>query len=170
MSDATSELSPGDPSTEGPKGIGGFLVLPILGLLLSGFLGLASLISLITPDTWSMVTLLVQGHLQDELVGFVVVSVFEVVSIIALLFLNAWCLVAIFNERRNVPTLMAVFYGGSLALALIDLLALSQMPPDVVTKADQFDAMRDFMRAVVAAAIWIPYFLVSKRVKNTFVH
>jgi hypothetical protein len=40
---------------------------------------------------------------------------------------------------------------------------------DLFTSEDDYDTAKEIIRSVFRAAIWIPYFLISDRVKKTFV-
>jgi transglutaminase-like putative cysteine protease len=67
-----------------------------------------------------------------------------------------------FQRRSSVPRLAVIFYGASLVMGILD---------NGIAKAYDSAAEVDFgeiFRALVAAAIWIPYFLLSERVKETF--
>jgi len=57
-------------------------------------------------------------------------------------------------------------YFPKLAIALM---ALQIAPEAAATYAEPSDNVRELIRAVFAAAIWIPYFVRSRRVKLTFV-
>jgi Protein of unknown function (DUF2569) len=84
----------------------------------------------------------------------------EVAVVTAAVLLVAVTTVAFFQKRRWAPRVVIVLLALEAVLAAVPvLLARGPVAPDDT---------RDFGRAVVAALIWIPYFLVSKRVKATF--
>ena len=76
-------------------------------------------------------------------------------GILLLLFIVT--LYAFFTKRRYFPKLA------------IALMALQIAPEAAATYAEPSDNVRELIRAVFAAAIWIPYFVRSRRVKLTFV-
>lgn len=53
----------------------------------------------------------------------------------------------------------------ALLVQAADLIGVIGLLDSALTDAD----FRDLGRALAAAIIWVPYFMVSKRVKNTFV-
>jgi len=60
--------------------------------------------------------------------------------------------------------LYVAFLLGNVALAIFELLALFMLPgPEAA------EAPREAARSILVAAVWIPYFLTSRRVKVTFV-
>ena len=68
--------------------------------------------------------------------------------------------VGFFQKRRWAPRAY---------VALLAFNVLGTALPAVLTRGSLSRADgRDLARAAIAAAIWIPYFLVSKRVRNTF--
>lgn len=67
------------------------------------------------------------------------------------------------RKTKKTPLLFTLFMGVSLTvLALDHILTLAFFSADQVPG-------RDLVRQALGCAIWIPYFRVSKRVRNTFV-
>jgi hypothetical protein len=139
----------GSPQTQGPryKRIGGWLILIAFGLALTpvvggfGLLGCFTLISL-GDDS------LPPGFLAYSIVQLGGLSIAAIVG-----------LVLMFRRSRVFPKYMICMMAGSLLLAL-GALAIGMTDEDSVS---------DAVRSVISSAIWIPYFIVSKRVKGTFV-
>jgi hypothetical protein len=149
---------------DSPRGIGGWLILPIihlfadLGVLIFGVAagfrkGTAA--SQISSDAFP------QGAI------FFVLFLFFAVAVCAY---AAYCLVRLFQKKRDVPELMMVFYVLVAIKAVITLGLLRHFPNAQTTDDVLRSAWQGFFGAVAAAIVWIAYFRKSVRVRNTFVN
>ncbi len=137
---------------EGPKGLGGWLTLPAIGLVL-GPIGIASV-------------LLMELGVADELAGtgYGGLLAFHVVLQLGLLILSVFAAFRFFGKKSNAPRVMIVLYLANLAVSATFLAATGAVGDSEVA----LGAAEDVLRALIAAAIWVPYFRKSKRVKATF--
>lgn len=62
---------------------------------------------------------------------------------------------------------MIIYFSSILALHTIDWILTLQIP--LMWEIEGGVSPKEVIRQVIVSAIWIPYFLKSKRVKNTFV-
>ena len=135
-------------------GIGGWLVLPAIGLILAPIIEVVSLIIAI-------------GLFEDVSdAGYGGIFLFNIIVEFGLLILIVYAAICFFGKKAITPTVMITLYvvqviasGVCLVLALM-------------AEAESF-AIEDgkaLFRGLIGAAIWIPYFSVSKRVKATFVN
>lgn len=147
-----------------PTGIGGWLVLPLIGLMLSPFIigwGTHQLIEVVRAPSWTSLT--TPGNpAYHPLYGMLIPT--EIAVNAALGIFSIVLIVLFFKRHPRVPALMIAFYLVNLAVVAGDTYAAAFLP------GFQFDqaALRDLARAVIAAVIWVPYFMISKRVRNTF--
>jgi hypothetical protein len=90
--------------------------------------------------------------------------IFEIGGKLLTLALSVLCLIAFLKRRDITPRLMMAFYSISLLVITLDLLLARFFEIEV----DQKD-FNGLYRSMANAAIWIPFFLKSLRVKNTFI-
>jgi len=150
-----------EPQGDGKLSIGGWLVLPAIGLVLTPFLLLFQVFNddYFHKDIWEGFYL--AGY---ENAGFLNIYLgFELFYNVLLFSYSILLIVLFFSKRTNLPTLMIFFYAINLAMIILGSFILNQSGIDDPTFG------KDLFRSIFSAAIWIPYFLVSKRVKNTFV-
>lgn len=119
------------------KGIGGWLILPIIGLFSS--------IPFILYDLLSMNA----EYVFNFYIGLL--SFFD----IAFLIFVSFALFSIFNKKKYVSKIMITFYIANISVGMV----FSYLTED----------FSSLFQAIIGGAIWIPYFLKSERVKNTFV-
>ena len=153
---------------DGPRGIGGWLVLPLLGLIVSpvrtAITCVRDFVPVFKPSTWAALTT-PGGPGYHPL--WVPVIVFELVGNVTLIAFTIFVLVRFLKKSRRVPRLMIILLLGIAGFLLLDHLLVGLIPAlSAVPDAQSTTALS---RSVVAAAIWIPYFLKSRRVRNTFV-
>ena len=154
-----------------PEGIGGWLVLPLIGLVLA-LLSLlynlfGNLLQAFRGDLWSAMTAPDSGFYSAYWPHYLVVS--SVVNV-AFIVCIALLLVGFLKRRRQVPLLMIVFYLAAIALGVFDFLSLRYLAKDapLAQAALAQGAFSLLVRSAVPSLIWIPYFLRSVRVRNTF--
>ena len=138
---------------DGPKGIGGWLILPTIGTVLSPFL--------MAFSAYQSAAAL-GSHLSFGLQFFIVLEALFNGGLTI-----AWIVaaVALFKHKRIYPRLFVAILAVTLVGTVLDLaVAVSLFNADV----DAND-VRGIVRSVIGLAIWGPYMFVSKRVKNTFV-
>lgn len=82
--------------------------------------------------------------------------------------LCVYILIKFYSKKRIVPVLMIIFYSGSVLNGLIDFVILEQIP--LVKEVRNEDTILILIKSTITSIIWIPYFLKSVRVKNTFVN
>ena len=147
------------------QGIGGWLVLPIIGFIGVILLTGANLISAIKDyEGIKYILTDTSGELNDLYLPMVLSLLFGIAVITS----AAICLYKIFVSRGELKKIAVVHYLLLASAGLVELWGdsvLSSIVPDV---AHDPSITRDALRGVIAAAIWVPYFLISKRVQNTF--
>lgn len=162
--DAFRQQSSAPALNSGPAvGLGGWLILPLLGLIFSPFttavvvLARANLLAKaesIAPDLTSVVIAVVAAY-----------AVLGIVVPIALL-------IPFFGKKRFFPICYVILLTANALLVLIDIILAHSLLSPLYSGVPIFDATttRSIIFAAIGVVIWIPYILGSVRANNTFVN
>lgn len=163
---AETELSAALPAREEPEGIGGWLVLPMLGLILTPVVGLIQFYDTNYVgifQNWRALSVLQNALIAAELV----------VSGILNLTAPALLLFFMFKSWQIFPGWYIIWAAVTPVYLLLDPWAAHVIFPNTFpTLADAYDrdTVRSISRTIWSAIIWIPYMMRSVRVANTFVN
>ena len=135
-------------------GIGGWLVLPAIGLFLGPIVGGMGLIAAF-------------GIYADVATdGYGGIYTLELLVSAGLLLFWIYSAILFFRKHSNAPNTIISLFVVSLASSCILLII------ELGAGAEVFavETGKQLVKEIIAAAIWIPYFRRSKRVKATFVN
>jgi hypothetical protein len=121
------------------RGIGGWLVLPAIGLVLGPVISIVSILNALAAGTFGA-----QSAYQSFLVIVVVVAG-----------------IRFFTRKRDAPYFMIATYSLSLVGSILAAMQLSDTASASVAPF--------LLGSIAGTLVWIVYFCVSKRVKATFV-
>ena len=94
------------------------------------------------------------------------VLTFEIIGNTLFILSGIVLVILFFTKSHRFPKLLIAFYATNLLFIALDLVWASGIP--AVSAMDNTDSIKELVQAIAKCAIWIPYMLVSKRVKNTF--
>jgi hypothetical protein len=138
------------------EGIGGWLILVAIGLCIAPFRSIHGIYAALHVLYGSQ-----YQHWLSLHPGEAGLILFEAATntlfLIALVTLNF----LFYRKKKSFPGLMVTFFASQLALILIDHLVAAHFNPH--------SSLAALITNALAAAIWIPYYVRSERVKATFV-
>jgi hypothetical protein len=152
----------------GPTGLGGWLFLVVIGLVLSCVRLLAFLILDFVPifrdGAWAVLTTPGSDAYHSL---WAPLLLFELIGNIGFVVAQLWLIVLFFKRSRHFPRL----YIWVVLLNLPFILADAWLGSFVITDEPMFDpdTAKELARSIATIAIWVPYMRMSKRVRNTFV-
>ena len=155
-----------------PKGLGGWLALVVIGLFLFPIKVVILLNNDVLPifqnGSWEILTTPgseVYHYLWAPLI------IFEIVGNIFFLIFDIILIVLYFKKSYRFPILCIVFIVLNFLFLASDFFLTHYLVGVIpgLTVEGNTEFIKELVRVVIVAIIWVPYFLVSKRVKNTFV-
>ena len=148
------------------KAIGGWLILPAIGITISP---IVLSIQIFTNGFFNHNTWLYYYNSEiDQLTNVLLLFGTEIVYNFLLLIFALLILILFYQRRTSIPTLITIFYIANVLGPLIDLILVETIIPGQFMKPDTYGTFRDIASSFLRAAIWIPYFNISERVKDTF--
>jgi hypothetical protein len=145
-------------------GIGGWLIIPLLNLIASTVLAAVRGVQQFSPifrdGTWQLLTDPSSLYYNSDLSGLIV---FEIAGYVVWVVLGAAALALFFIKSRLAPRFVIAWLIFIPVFLMLDAVAGAEMSLDTGNNLFMIVGM------VIFDAVWIPYFLVSKRVKRTFV-
>ena len=152
----------------GVVGLGGWMVLVQIGIYGSLLLLLVQIfnysIPSVSPEIWNNVTSKT-SELYHPLWGALII--FELAFNVLFFLYTIIILINLYQKKLILPKLMIIYYSTSLVVGIIDYLLVLQIP--MASEMQDAGQLKDIFRSLVTCLIWIPYFVKSERVKNTFV-
>ncbi|HBN21754.1 MAG TPA: hypothetical protein DD412_00755 [Holosporales bacterium] len=150
-----------------PKGIGGWLILLSVGVLLSPILNIGHLLETL-PNTLSYNNWL--AILDTTLSSFNSVTapfiIFSLMIDTMIFIFSVLCVFLFFMKKRIFPYLYISLYLASSFFLLVDHWVIKHFSLD-----DLFDSQPSYItKSALGIVIWSLYLLKSKRVKATFIH
>lgn len=135
------------------SGISGWLLLPAIGFVLGPVIGTISLIAAL--------------GLYSEVAsaGYGGIYALELIVMVGLLGLTVYAAWLFFTKKREAPRVIIILLFVSIAASGFLLLVELRSGAEVFA----VESIKQLIRSSIAAAIWVPYFRSSKRVKATFV-
>jgi len=146
-------------------GIGGWLILVAFGLIVALVLIAINFVSTwpaYSVESWTALT--TRGNESYHFLWGPYLS-WGLLANIAMLVLLMLLIVLFFQRRRIFPRLYIGYLVFAAIVAVIEVIAVQTLP----MAGTETNPVRDLVRVAVACSIWIPYMLVSRRVRNTFV-
>lgn len=151
------------------EGLGGWLVLVGIGVVISPLRLLAELSKVYLPmfndGTWEALTTPTSESYNSSFSSLLAGEMFfNSLMILASLYL----IYLFFTKKSFFPKLYIWILVFSLIFIPLDAILVSSIFPAI----EVFDAetIKEIGRTVIVSLIWIPYMLISKRVKATFVN
>jgi len=151
------------------KGLSGWLILVGIGIVLSPLIIIASIfptyLDIFTSGSWEVLTT----------PGSEVYNALWAPILLGEIFINgalviAWVFIAFlfFSKKIVFPRWYIAVLLFTLVFVVVDALATKAVIPN--EPVFDPDTIKEFARSLVATLIWVPYMLVSKRVRATFVN
>ena len=154
--------------TKSYEGIGGWLILPLIGLFIVpiriSLLVLKDLVPIFTEGHWNVLTTPGSGAYHPL---WAPLLIFECAGNAIFIIFSIVLLVFFFPKSRLLPKLIIFYLVLNLLFVAGDFF-LADLIPAVAEQSNPHSA-KELGRAIIGAMIWVPYFLFSKRVKQTFV-
>jgi hypothetical protein len=154
--------------TEAPQGIKGWLILPVIVLIIVPTRDSYVLLTLHWPilrdGTWEKLTTpssAVYHHLWAPLITY------EIVGTLVIIVLAITTLVLLFQKSKKTPAFAIACLSINTVYVLLDYFFSNLIP--AVAQQSGPDDMRELILTFAGAAIWILYFIFSRRVNATFV-
>ena len=149
------------------KGLGGWLILVGFGVVFTPFRLLKIINDIYLPifkdGSWELLT----DPASDSYIPyFDIFIISELLVNIAFVLLGVYLIYLFFSKHYRFPKLYIVFIVANLVFLIVDAL-LASLLFDIPVFDEEF--AREIVRPLISLFIWIPYLLVSKRVKVTFV-
>ena len=150
-----------------PDGLAGWLLLVGLGVVISPIRLVVTMMpvynDLFVNGGWEAVSTPDGPHYSPGLMSFLG---FEIIFNIAVVIASIYLIYLFFAKHRRFPKLYIGLIIVSLVMIPLDAYFASILLPDEPMWDPQ--TVKEFMRTLLVGGIWIPYMLVSKRVKATF--
>ena len=147
--------------------IGGWLILCAVGLVLYPVQSLYSLVTRLIPavfsDNWAALTSPTNPGYHSLWAPMVVA---ELTGGIGFFILSIVIVILFFRRHRWLPGLVIFFMAANIIFVGGDYFIINFFL--IRANSVNVDATINFVRTVVAGAIWIPYFMFSTRVAKTF--
>ncbi len=163
-----SPVADAPPAVAGPKGIGGWLLLPTIGLFAFPVRCVISLGTEFWPifekGLWAALTTPGSKAYHPLWAPLLTYEIFFNVAFFAF---DLVLLYLLFTKSYRLPKMFIWFAVLNLLFVVSDAALGYQIPAVVEQGTDQMT--QEIGRSFIMVAIWVPYFLSSKRVKNTFV-
>ncbi len=159
---------PGAVTDPGIQGIGGWLLLPALGIFVQPLKILKDLVDLApsyAADTWMQLTTAGQPSYHAM---WAPTLLFELTANLGLLVFSVLLLILFVKKRSSLPYVFVAFQVGALLVTVTDNLVANLIPAVKQTSAISNWAVA--IKQGISLAIWGSYFMMSQRVKSTFVH
>jgi hypothetical protein len=148
-----------------PSGIGGWLILPAIGLVLTPIVllkGLVELLPVFDPEIWQQLT---EPGADSYHPLWATVVIYELLANVGFLVFTLWLGFLFVRKSSRTPAVFIAWLAINIAIQLVDLLLGAQIPAVAEESASGYV---ELFRSLVQAIIWIPYFIRSERVRNTF--
>jgi len=154
--------------SKGKEGLGGWLILIGFGVVITPFKIWFTLFpvykEIFGTEAWEILTTpgteIYHPFWSTLLIGEITVNLLVIIVSIYLIFL-------FFTKKRLFPKLFIGITVFSLFFILIDTALVKIVLPE--EPMFDPDTVKEFAGSVIVCLIWVPYMLVSKRVKATFV-
>ncbi|HYL56684.1 MAG TPA: DUF2569 domain-containing protein [Gemmatimonadales bacterium] len=150
----------------GPSGLGGWLVVMAIGVIvlpLRVLLYLVRVAPTYTASSWARLTT-PSGAAYHPL--WAPSLLFELVCNLAILVFSGLQLWLFFRRNRLFPSVFIVFGVARVIIQLLDAVAVSSLPPLQSRATNEWSALAS---TSLGTALWVAYTLRSRRVRNTFV-
>ncbi|MFF2479985.1 DUF2569 domain-containing protein [Paenibacillus sp. NPDC058071] len=158
-----------DEKVHGPRGILGWLLVPVIGMVLSMFFAVFQLFTKTIPAlfTYSEVVRIETRSFREVYDSeWTTILIFDGVFYGALFIYISYVIIELMRERWIVPRLMIILYSANILSAIIRTVLLLTTVEAVSEELKQ--SYWSIAIAVVIGLVWIPYFKLSVRVENTF--
>lgn len=149
------------------SGLGGWLILPCIGLFLScGFTvrSVSRIASAVALWKWQALTT-PGGASYDPL--WPPLLIFELLGELTIFALSVFALILFFQKRRIFPKWYIAFLVFNAVYVIVDVVGIQMLKHPSANAAEI--AARNLTRAIGGGLIWISYMCLSQRVKSTFV-
>ncbi len=147
--------------------LGGWLIIPLIGLILTPFMLIFQIAQngYFDSGIWSVF----HENGYENATALTISVGLELIYNLALLIFTILLLILFFKKRTSLPKLIIIFYALNVFVPIAELLlVLPLFPKEMATLGSDRETYSQIGRSIIGAAIWIPYFMISERVKDTF--
>lgn len=157
-----------------PSGLSGWLIIVAIGLFLQPIFLYVTISRVNLPlindkEVWHTLT---SPNSEGYIPNFSYLVYYELIGNVLLFAVGIVLLILFFQKKTPFPKVFIWFLFANIIFIFLDDIFADNMfkNVDVLEGLNDGFAYRETAKSLISTAIWFPYMLISKRVKNTFVN